>query len=678
MAKRRVELLKTKNLSIHFKRDGKLFKAIDDVDFTVYKGEIVGVVGESGSGKTTLGRALIGLLSHTTGEVIIDGKKIPSKKIKFVNKDNKWIFEKVQMIYQDPASSLNEVKKISEILSEGILNFNILKKERNIKLEELKKKLEVHENKLSYVQDSNKFIEKEINKEIIEVNKKEKENLIKKNKRLVNSINKLKKLKQLKEKIDELNREFYSYKEKAERKINVLKEENISNVLTFRDIKNADDLELTTVKKDEKIELKIKKLEDPKKTKAFKTITNLISKAIEINFNEVREKNRDLIIFIKKLRQSAKKESNVKLRNMIYVKINHLYYEKKIIENLENIYINLKEKHMVLIRNHTKDNLNEYYNYLLKQNEIMRNIKDSLNEWKYREEIKRAKKVLQIEKNVYREKIKKLQKKYRKDKREKSKLEKDYDKEMWIIKEKLKNNEKKILAKAKSNIAGEIRNFPEKWRNAEQLEETIHKLKDQINLIKSSLNYKNKKNVLDEKLYYVLEKIGLSAGDLNKYPSQFSGGQKQRIGIARSVFAKPELIIADEPISALDVSLQAGVVNLLKDLQKEYKMSIVFIAHDLEMINYVADRIAVVYKGKIVEMGPAKSVYKNPVHPYTKALINAQPSIKKIGAKLKTAEYDPLSHNYNEYKFIEEFEVKKGHYVLGTKEEIKRWKQEAR
>jgi oligopeptide transport system ATP-binding protein len=178
-----------------------------------------------------------------------------------------------------------------------------------------------------------------------------------------------------------------------------------------------------------------------------------------------------------------------------------------------------------------------------------------------------------------------------------------------------------------------------------------------------------------QQVYDLLETVGLNKEHANRYPHEFSGGQRQRIGIARALAVQPEFIIADEPISALDVSIQAQVVNLMKKLQREKGLTYLFIAHDLSMVKYISDRIGVMYFGKLVELAPADELYKNPLHPYTKSLLSAIPLPDPDSERTrKRTGYDPKVHNYEENEQIEMREVAPGHFVYCSEKEYQEYK----
>ena len=163
-------------------------------------------------------------------------------------------------------------------------------------------------------------------------------------------------------------------------------------------------------------------------------------------------------------------------------------------------------------------------------------------------------------------------------------------------------------------------------------------------------------------VYDLLEVVGLDRSSINKYPYDLSGGQRQRVAIARAISTKPECIIADEPIASLDVSMQAQIINLFKKLKSNKNLTFIFISHDLSMVRYISDRIAVIYKGKIVEVAPTDELYSNPIHPYTKMLLNSDLQDEN---NLFTMKNKSISKCCNEK--VKWIEVSKDHFVLFDK-----------
>lgn len=172
----------------------------------------------------------------------------------------------------------------------------------------------------------------------------------------------------------------------------------------------------------------------------------------------------------------------------------------------------------------------------------------------------------------------------------------------------------------------------------------------------------------------IIKLVGLDEQHLERYPHEFSGGQRQRIGIARAMAVEPEFIIADEPISALDVSIQAQVVNLMNELKEEKGLTYLFIAHDLSMVKYISDRIAVMFKGKIVELTTSEQLFEKPLHPYTRSLLSAIPLPDPITERTRRRiAYDPA----NEHDYANNppswKEVEPGHFILANDQELEKW-----
>lgn len=179
----------------------------------------------------------------------------------------------------------------------------------------------------------------------------------------------------------------------------------------------------------------------------------------------------------------------------------------------------------------------------------------------------------------------------------------------------------------------------------------------------------------EDQVSQALSEVGLLPEFASRFPHEFSGGQRQRIGIARSLIMEPEFIIADEPISALDVSIRAQVLNLLSKLQKERGLTYLFIAHDLSVMRFICDRIAVIHKGVIVELSVTEKLFEHPLHPYTRALLSAIPMPDPDSERTKVLEiYDPSCHDYSAHK-PEWVEIEPEHYVLGNAPELEDYRK---
>jgi oligopeptide transport system ATP-binding protein len=185
-------------------------------------------------------------------------------------------------------------------------------------------------------------------------------------------------------------------------------------------------------------------------------------------------------------------------------------------------------------------------------------------------------------------------------------------------------------------------------------------------------NTKNYKDEADRvaKVEKALLEVGLLPEFASRFPHEFSGGQRQRIGVARALIMEPEFIIADEPISSLDVSIRAQVLNLMSSLQKDKGLTYMFISHDLSVVRFIADRVAVIHRGEIVELAETEELFKYPLHPYTRSLLSAIPTPDpRVEREKRVMVYDPRSHDYSQDKprFVE---IRKGHFVMGNTAEL--------
>lgn len=192
------------------------------------------------------------------------------------------------------------------------------------------------------------------------------------------------------------------------------------------------------------------------------------------------------------------------------------------------------------------------------------------------------------------------------------------------------------------------------------------------------INFKLYKDEKDRagKVQKALREVGLLPEFASRFPHEFSGGQRQRIGIARALVMEPEFIVADEPISALDVSIRAQVLNLLNELKKDKGLTYLFISHDLSVVRFISDRIAVISKGKIIELAESEELFKHPLHPYTKALLSAVPNPDpEIEKNKKLIVYDPSVHDYSVDKPVWE-EIIEGHFIYANQSELEQYRKE--
>ncbi|WP_406614699.1 ABC transporter ATP-binding protein [Mycoplasma corogypsi] len=209
----------------------------------------------------------------------------------------------------------------------------------------------------------------------------------------------------------------------------------------------------------------------------------------------------------------------------------------------------------------------------------------------------------------------------------------------------------------------------DEYKDKEAIEYLTNAKNQRLELNKWSEKQCKKQLVID-----ILESVGLDSSVLKRYPLEFSGGQQQRIGISRAVVLRPQLLVADEPISALDVSIQAQVINIFNDLKEKYNLTILFIAHDLRMVEYISDRIAVMNKGRLLEVGSTSEIAHNSLHPYTRSLLEAVPSIDGEKGSLIGYVYDINMHNYDQNNQPEWIKLNDDHYIFATHEEVEKWK----
>ena len=766
------KILKIENLNKFFINRNNYKIALDNISFDVTEGDFLGIIGESGSGKTTLGRTIIRLNDATSGKIKLFNKNISNKKIS--KQENLTICRSMQMIFQDPLSSLNPKMNILKIISEPIVINKSLKKE-NIKIIDSRHK-------------TNFLFEYEILSGLAK-NKYEKlyEYYVEYKKIINETITKIDDFKftnndSWTESFSDLETTFDHYIMSQKPVIEIINKmyENAKKIIKAYDKKvktndldpiyskyieyanNLDEAKADFGNKENSINNLKKKFNKIKKDIAFFKSNRLVKSEIKDLKIHIKLNSNGMKIAKTKRDYNFKKILLIRDRLKLGILDDFLNFENVDEENLINEYRNIRDIIDEFFKNEFirifNDNISENYeekmssiDYDLIKKEIENNLSKSLIDFKNKlqmidEKNKIIINVLLSEKTMIAEEISKLKLKKKKQektfyssesyiqknndfkkikeelnliRKEKHKKHNDFIyKSLSELKEKIKieSNEVKtrknflskrlnILIKELIDIRpNDLANFSKKdvsqviKKNTKSMKEQLKNKMSSFKLIDFEFTkilehyfieericssnrsklffYRNDflKIMILEKVFELLESVGLKKEHAYRYPHEFSGGQRQRIVIARALINDPKIIIADEAISALDVSIQAQVVNMMKELCDKRDVTFLFIAHDISMVHYICNKVIIMHNGKIVEKGSTNKIFKNPIHPYTQSLLKAVPELWKMDVDLSLfGDNSNYSESYSISNKPYFMKVENDHDVLATKEQFDKW-----
>lgn len=766
------KILKIENLNKFFINRNNYKIALDNISFDVTEGDFLGIIGESGSGKTTLGRTIIRLNDATSGKIKLFNKNISNKKIS--KQENLTICRSMQMIFQDPLSSLNPKMNILKIISEPIVINKSLKKE-NIKIIDSRHK-------------TNFLFEYEILSGLAK-NKYEKlyEYYVEYKKIINETITKIDDFKftnndSWTESFSDLETTFDHYIMSQKPVIEILNKmyENAKKIIKVYDKKvktndldpiyskyieyanNLDEAKADFGNKENSINNLKKKFNKIKKDIAFFKSNRLVRSEIKDLKIHIKLNSNGMKIAKTKRDYNFKKILLIRDRLKLGILDDFLNFENVDEENLINEYRNIRDIIDEFFKNEFirifNDNISENYeekmssiDYDLIKKEIENNLSKSLIDFKNKlqmidEKNKIIINVLLSEKTMIAEEISKLKLKKKEQektfyssesyiqknndfkkikeelnliRKEKHKKHNDFIyKSLSELKEKIKiesnevKNRKNFLSKRLNILIKELidirpndlANFSKKdvsqviKKNTKSMKEQLKNKMSSFKLIDFEFTkilehyfieericssnrsklffYRNDflKIMILEKVFELLESVGLKKEHAYRYPHEFSGGQRQRIVIARALINDPKIIIADEAISALDVSIQAQVVNMMKELCDKRDVTFLFIAHDISMVHYICNKVIIMHNGKIVEKGSTNKIFKNPIHPYTQSLLKAVPELWKMDVDLSLfGDNSNYSESYSISNKPYFMKVENDHDVLATKEQFDKW-----
>lgn len=766
------KILKIENLNKFFINRNNYKIALDNISFDVTEGDFLGIIGESGSGKTTLGRTIIRLNDATSGKIKLFNKNISNKKIS--KQENLTICRSMQMIFQDPLSSLNPKMNILKIISEPIVINKSLKKE-NIKIIDSRHK-------------TNFLFEYEILSGLAK-NKYEKlyEYYVEYKKIINETITKIDDFKftnndSWTESFSDLETTFDHYIMSQKPVIEIINKmyENAKKIIKAYDKKvktndldpiyskyieyanNLDEAKADFGNKENSINNLKKKFNKIKKDIAFFKSNRLVKSEIKDLKIHIKLNSNGMKIAKTKRDYNFKKILLIRDRLKLGILDDFLNFENVDEENLINEYRNIRDIIDEFFKNEFirifNDNISENYeekmssiDYDLIKKEIENNLSKRLIDFKNKlqmidEKNKIIINVLLSEKTMIAEEISKLKLKKKEQektfyssesyiqknndfkkikeelnliRKEKHKKHNDFIyKSLSELKEKIKiesnevKNRKNFLSKRLNILIKELidirpndlANFSKKdvsqviKKNTKSMKEQLKNKMSSFKLIDFEFTkilehyfieericssnrsklffYRNDflKIMILEKVFELLESVGLKKEHAYRYPHEFSGGQRQRIVIARALINDPKIIIADEAISALDVSIQAQVVNMMKELCDKRDVTFLFIAHDISMVHYICNKVIIMHNGKIVEKGSTNKIFKNPIHPYTQSLLKAVPELWKMDVDLSLfGDNSNYSESYSISNKPYFMKVENDHDVLATKEQFDKW-----